>query len=468
MIPSLLALACAPPPAGETRTAPTATDSGGAVPSGTDHTGAPVTAVDDTGAVTVPAPGPFAATLAHLRFGCELINGDTVDRPSANDTHHRFNLLGTDLGVPVVAGSEVFLFFGDTVGYRQIWTWGEDPDSVAHLPLAALEADPSAVCRDLEVLVTPDVPSVAAGVDPSIRRDFAGAAMVAPLGTSVTDFVGDPAGPFPWMPGTFEVPTGGLYQDGRIWLFYAGLVDFGPPIRPTSSYLVRWDPQSSVPTYEIVRPVDALRGGAMGGGFVQVAPVRWGPDLYLFGTGDFRRSGVTLARLPATELATGAGTSFWDGTSFGSDPAVPPVFETDGVGELSVVARESDGLVLALYQRELKNADGWLIENRILLRAAPHPTGPWSEPLTVIDMADPGFQAAHCCTGATCPGERILHCDRAGLYGAYLLPALRVERAADGSIHVEAPFLVSTWDPYNVVTFTAEVDLAPLPASPGR
>lgn len=451
---ALLALlaACAPSPRdpGPSDAVPGGPHTGGA------HTGA-LAATGHTGAA--PPIGPFTPTLTALRFGCEVVNGDAVDQPSANDTHHRFNLMGTDLGVPVVAGDEVFLFFGDTVGYRGIWPWGEDPDSVAHLPLPALRADPTAVCRDLDFLVTPDVPSVAAGFDPSIQRDFAGAAMIAPPGGSVTDYVGDPAGPFPWMPGTFEVPTGALFQDGAVWLFYAGLVDFGPPTRPTASYLARWDPTSALPTYDVVRPLDALGGGAMGGAFVQVAPVAWGPDVYLFGTGAFRRSPVTLARVAAQDLATGDGTTFWDGSTFRATPGVPPVFEADGVGELSVVALEAEGLVLALYQRELRDAEGHLVDNRVLLRAAPHPTGPWSEAVTVIDAADPAFRAAHCCSGATCPGEEVLHCDRAGPYGAYLLPAVQVEVAGDGW-RLEAPFLVSTWDPYNVVTFTATVELA--------
>lgn len=430
--------------------------------SGEAHTAA-LPATGDTG--TPPPTRPFTAALAGLSFGCEVVNGDAVDRPSANDTHHRFNLMGTDLGVPVAADDEVFLFFGDTVGYRGIWTWGEDPDSVAHLPLAALRADPGAVCTDLDFLVTPDDPSVAAGLDPSILRDFAGAAMTAPPGESVSAYVGDPAGPFPWMPGTFEVPTGALFQDGAVWLFYAGLVDFGPPTMPTASYLARWDPAAALPTYDIVRPLDALGGGAMGGAFVQVAPVAWGADVYLFGTGTFRRSPVTLARVAAADLATGAGTAFWDGAAWQAAPGAPPVFETDGVGELSVLGLEAEGLVLALYQRELRDAGGRVTDNRVLLRAAPHPTGPWSEPLTVIDLADPAFRAAHCCSGATCPGDEILHCDRAGLYGAYLLPTPRVEPAADG-LRVEAPFLVSTWDPYNVVTFTATVTLRPGPLPP--
>jgi hypothetical protein len=414
----------------------------------------------DTPEPPAPPPGPYRLTQLDRRFGGELISGDTLQSPTGNDTHHRFNLMGTDLGVPVVHGDRAYLFFGDTVGWRAIWTWGEDPDSVAHLPLAALRADPTAVTRDLTFLVTPDVPSVAAAAYPGVARDFAGAAMIAPPGQPLQDFIADGAGPFPWMPGTFEVPTGALSQDGAIWLFYAGLVDFGPPTRATASYLARFDPGTDVPTYTIVRGLDALQGGAMGGHFIQVAPIRWGGDVYLFGTGAYRRSGVTLAKLPAAALSTGAGTAYWDGAAFVASPAVPPIFEADGVGELSVLALEAEGLVLALYQRELRDPSGWLIDNSVVLRVAPSPTGPWSDAVPLTAMTDPAFQAEHCCARQdACPGAQILHCDRAGLYGAYLLPAVTVTPTAAG-VRLDVPFLASTWDPYNVVMFTSTVDAA--------
>jgi hypothetical protein len=98
-----------------------------------------------------------------------------------------------------------------------------------------------------------------------------------------------------------------------------------------------------------------------------------------------------------------------------------------------------------------------------VLRVAAKPEGPWSEVVTIADMADPAFQAAHCC-GATCPGDQILHCDRAGLYGAYLLPAVTVTPgSAPGSSTLEVPFLASTWDPYGVVLFSTRVAIAPAP-----
>ena len=119
---------------------------------------------------------------------------------------------------------------------------------------------------------------------------------------------------------------------------------------------------------------------------------------------------------------------------------------------------EAASAYVALYQRELRDGGGAIIDNRVVLRVAPAPEGPWSEPVTLIDMADPQFQAAHCC-GGTCPGDQILHCEMAGLYGAYLIPAEKVSTDAGGARELELPFLVSTWDPYNVVLFSAQIRL---------
>jgi hypothetical protein len=145
------------------------------------------------------------------------------------------------------------------------------------------------------------------------------------------------------------------------------------------------------------------------------------------------------------------------------DPTIiEPMFDSDGVGELGGVFVPGPDLFLVMYQRELHDDGGAIVDNRIVLRTASDPTGPWSDALTVIDMADPAFGAAHCC-GATCVGAQILHCDSAGLYGAYVLPYPVVTQTDGGGWALELPFLASTWNPYNVVLFEARVRLHPTP-----
>jgi len=411
------------------------------------------------------AAAEYTATLTDVTFRCKLLSGAFLEDPTANDVQTRFNLKGSDLGIPIVLGEDLHFFFGDTVGYKVIWDFGEDPDSVARVPFASVLRDPSAICDDLDFYVTSDVPSVANGVDPTIERDFAGAFMTPPDGQLVEQYIAQPAGPFANMPGTFEVPSGGLEQDGKAYLFYAGLVQLAPT-RATISYLARWDvPGATQPSYQIVRALDALSGGALGGHFIQIAPVELDGSIHLLGTGDYRHSGVYLARVDAADLEVGAEqaifdpaiASYRDAASITQEQreAIGPIFEVDGVGELSVSYVADAGLLIALYQRELRDGSGNIIDNRVLLRVSASPEGPWSEAVTIIDMADPAFSSSHCC-GATCPGNQILHCDRAGLYGAYVVPAVTFAADEDGGT-LDVPFVVSTWDPYNVVLFSTRV-----------
>jgi hypothetical protein len=66
-------------------------------------------------------------------------------------------VLGTDLGIPVEHGGNVWFFFGDTVGYKAIWPFGEShPDAVAYVDAAAFDADPATACTDLRFLRLPE------------------------------------------------------------------------------------------------------------------------------------------------------------------------------------------------------------------------------------------------------------------------------------------------------------------------
>lgn len=421
----------------------------------------------DTG---TPVPTDWTPSLIDYGLHCKLISDETLEDPTANATHTRFNLRGTDLGIPLVIGDALHLFFGDTTGYREIWPFGEDPDSVAFTDAAAVAADPSVLCDSLDVYVTPDIPSVAADTDPSVLRDFAAGSMTAPPGEMLSDYIGDTAGPFQQIPGSFEVPSGAMTIGDAVYLTWAGQSELMPRPRMHLSYLVRWDPPRELPSYQIVRPLDAFDQGPLGGHFMQIAPVVRGDVVYAFGTGDFRYSGIYLARIPAEAIESGEGTEVFDPESDAwLDPsalspadraAIVPMLESDGVGELSVQWVEGADVYVMLYQRELHGQGGTIEDNRIVLRTSVAPEGPWSDAVTVIDMADPAFREAHCCGPDTCPGQQILHCAVAGLYGAYQLPTPSVSTDGEDLV-LDLAFVASTWNPYNVVLFGTRVRLEP-------
>ena len=93
-----------------------------------------------------------------------------------------------------------------------------------------------------------------------------------------------------------------MIVDGAAYLFYAGRLETVPRYKATLGYLARWDDVGGAPGYQIVRPVDALADGALGGRFIQTAAVVDDGFVWLFGTGDYRASGVSLATGP-TQVA---------------------------------------------------------------------------------------------------------------------------------------------------------------------
>jgi hypothetical protein len=400
----------------------------------------------DGGAPSLPDP-----VLESLDFECKLINDRNLDDPSGNDTHQRVNLRGTDLGIPVAHGSDLYFFFGDTAGDQVIWPMGPEslPDAVGYASATAAQvaADPGVLCTQLRFL---KVNSASGTAD----ADFAGTWMSPPPGQTIGAFVKNPAGPrgqnaFPNMPGDFEVPTGAFSYNGAIYVFYSTVnLD---PLEMRGSYLAKWNAPSrtGLPTYDILYPIDQrfTANGPLRGDFINIAAVVQGDHVLLFGTGLYRQSPVHLARKQLATLGSPGGFERYDAASglwvAGNAPAAPIVAGARA-GELSVRYIPSIGRFVMLDQ-EVNSG------NRIVARFAAAAEGPWSDPVTVALMTDPTFAARHCCSGTDCPGERMIECEHAAFYGTYMLPSVTAN--SDGSFSI--PFVVSTHIPYNVALMTA-------------
>jgi hypothetical protein len=412
---------------------------------------------DDAGAVVATAAP--AVELLDRNFGCKLINRANEYDPTTNQLQTRFNIRGADLGLSLAIGSDLYVFFGDTLGYRAIWSVAE-ADSVARIPLGTVRADLTTLCSQLDFYVTADSRSVASDEDPTVLRDFAAAFIHPPPGEPLSRFVSNAPLGQPNIPGNLEVPSGVLRDRDQTYVFYAsGSVEL-PFTHPTRSFLARWD-DPSTPGYDVVTLLDDLTNGDLGGHFVHISPVHQGDYTYLFGTGLLRLSAIYLARTrdvedPAAYELYDAVAQRWQRAASltQSERAnLAPLAEQTGVGELSAFYEAKLGVFGLLYQRELRNGTGQIVDNRLLARFSSSPEGRWSDAVTVSDMGESEFRAQHCC-GATCVGDEILHCERAGLYAAYALPFISTD---EGVLRV--PYLVSTWDPYNVVLFEADFAL---------
>ncbi len=440
-----LALACGDGPA-------PADDAAGQRPDGPDAAAdlQPDAAGAPDAASALFPPG-YVPTLSELDMRCKLISDRNIDDPTPNDTHHRANLRGTDLGIPVAHGDDLYLFFGDTAGAYTIWPLGPEslPDAVGYaaVPASTVAADPTALCSALRFLRT-------GGATGPVEGDFAGAHMTPPPGRSIAEFIHNPSGPrganlFPNLPGDFEVPSGAFSHGGSIYVFYT--IINHDPFEMRGSYLARWQSPSTagLPNYDILYHVDQRFDGSgpMRGDFINIAALVDGDYVYLYGTGQYRASPVHLARKRLADIDAPGGFERYDaasGTWVAPTAAAAPIVSTPHIGELSV--------------RHFPNIDRYAMldqeasaGNRIAARFAESPEGPWSDPVTVATMSDPAFAARHCCVGTDCSGERLFECNRAGFYGTYMLPNASV--TPDGSVSIS--FTMSTWIPYNVALMTA-------------
>jgi hypothetical protein len=397
-----------------------------------------------------PAPLPIPKLVGSAET-CKLISNTKLEDPAANKAQFRANVTGTDLGIPVEHDGTLYFLFGDTVGFRGIWGFGESPDAVGFslASPAAVAVDPSVLCTNLRFLTLPVQSSVGPSQDSRIERDFAGVHMTPPAGHAIGEYVHNPANTgFPNLPGDFEVPSGAFSYGGSMYVFYT-TVDGA--VQMKGSYLAKWvaPSPSALPAYDILYGIDQrfTANGPLNGDFINIAPLVHGSYVYLYGTGDYRQSAVHLARKALATLGQPGGFERYDATTkswLAPGTPVAPIVPSLANGEMSIRYFPAIGRYMMLNQEQGPAGV------RVIARFSEKPEGPWSD-VVVHDLADPAFKAKYCCTANACLGEQLFHCDRAGFYGTYLLPEVKVQ--PDGSFVVS--YVMSTWDPYNVALMQA-------------
>jgi hypothetical protein len=83
-------------------------------------------AVDEMPTTDGAATEPFEPSLVATTQLCKLLSNRNASDPTANDVQHAANILGADLGIPVVADDRLYLMFGDD-RLRRIWSPAESP-----------------------------------------------------------------------------------------------------------------------------------------------------------------------------------------------------------------------------------------------------------------------------------------------------------------------------------------------------
>lgn len=397
---------------------------------------------NDAGGDAAPGVPDAPLTISSVKIDelCKLLSNRYAGDPTANDVQHRANVLGADLGIPVVHDDRLYVMFGDTIGYSGIWAPEEShPDAVGYgvATASTIAAKPDLLCSGLGVMKLGSTLST----DPSVQADFAAGAMTAPAGHALGEYIHNPAGgsptTFPFLPGDFEVPSGAFSAGDSIYVFYTTVVS-PSQVDMVASYLARWQSPSpdGSPDYQILYAVDERidQSGALHGKFVNVSAETFGDWVYVFGTGAYRASPISIARKRLDTLATPGGFE-----------ELGTVTTTAGYGETSVRYFSDLGLWMLMAEELLPTS------NRIVAYTASSPTGPWSGPLVVADMDDPQFRSTYCCAiDDDCQGAAMFDCDKTGFYGSYLLPGV----IRNGSSFTVA-FTLSSFAPYNVALFAA-------------
>lgn len=187
--------------------------------------------------------------------------------------------------------------------------------------------------------------------------------------------------------------------------------------------------------------------------FVNVSIVRENDVCWVFGTGDYRKSDVFLARVAASDLGDRGAWRYWP--EFRQDETeARPLVDGSAFGELSV--------------RRVPGSEMWWMTMNapaprgIHLRTAKAAAGPWSDPVVIFDPArDRGY--GHCMhqalgvvkfdDGLSEPGREE---EWGGEYGPYLVPEW-CSSPAPGVF--DLVYTLSTWNPYAVRLFRSRVAL---------
>lgn len=249
---------------------------------------------------------------------------------SVNRTQSRWDITGADLGHTFWYRGDLYMVFGDTFGPGGAdWRSNTmarivDPQPATGLRFASMVSDRPGHAEEL----------LASRKKAGVEQTVIPTNSIAVGGRMVLQYMSVRS----WLtPGRWSTNYSGLaYSDdgGRTW---------------TEDKAMGWGPDS---------------------GFAQVAFVRSGPYVYLYGIPAGRFGGARLARVPAAQILDPSAYRYWTGQTWSAaESAAVPIIGAP-VGELSVRWSSSARRWLMMYLDEDRAA--------IVLRSAPGLTGPWS------------------------------------------------------------------------------------------
>ncbi|WP_185961308.1 DUF4185 domain-containing protein [Telmatospirillum sp. J64-1] len=379
-------------------------------------------------APALSVPGDVMVDRTETRKICQ-VTGE-IDRstgePTINLTESRYKFWGTDLGTSFEHDGRLVVLFGDTHA------------------MPGLDRKPD---RDIVAFSDTTNPEDCLALDIPTEADGGFRPMTIPTVDG----------------GPFSVPTAGFSANGAMYVIATS--DKTPHTPMGRSVLAKstnggadFEKKYDLSTSHFINAAAATVDSRKVAGL----PEEMEDAVLLWGSGLYRRSDVRLAALPTDGLDDKAAIRYFAGLDQATGSPIwshleedsAPLFDQPCVGELSVTWNEYLGKWVMLYNCGYP-------KSQILFRTADQPWGPWAESQVLFDASEDN---AFCDfiynretmiqmvsnDGVTCQTISDPHTpDLAGdPYAPFQIA--RFARGEHGS-HSDIYFLMSTWNPYNVV-----------------
>lgn len=331
--------------------------------------------------------------------------------PTINKTESRFGVAGTDLGSSFEHEGKVYFLFGDTNGRSQ----PKGEDSIAFTTDRVLEG-----CLNLQFVTD-------------------GTGNFSPLTVQGISL------------GLWEVPTGGFSAHGAMYVFF--MTDRPRPDALGRSVLARSDDGGH--TFSAVYEASRSKFIEASGRFVTNAelpglPQSEGTGILIWGAGQYRRSDPYLAFVPIEQVEDRTAWKFFAGIEAGqprwssNEAEAASLYNQPCVGEFSVDQNKVTKQWMMLYN--CNNPRG------INLRIAAQPWGIWSDSQVLFN---PRVEDGYCyfihMTWTQRQCDNVNDSGRENSSGGEYAPSIIPRFGSGDSTQTTLYFLMSTWNPYNVV-----------------
>ncbi len=399
----------------------------------------------------VAQPAPVLTWITNSSVKLEQVIGDVDWATGSNTTSQtitRFNIVGTDVSAPFVSGTNLIIFFGDTIGSNVNY---QAADPVAWSTTTSGEQ----------------------GLLLNFYTNSAGSnVFVNPIGISM---------------GANDTPNAGICISNVNYIICNTGADAMLPVTHEHDFseLVTFD-QTNL-TFQTNRTISVLTNG---GHFIINSLHFFGTNVLMFGAGAYRASDIYLATTPVSSYSSGSETYYFTGLTNGQPDwssvetnAVPVVqdnptngpawpFDSPSVGNLSVIYSTNLGLWMMTYDGG-RNTDDRTNYGGIYFSCAAQPWGPWSTPQLIFSPTrDHGFGVFMHNSDYSPPGPVGPTIDPAKhdptnitgtVYEASMIESFT--RITNSTVFIY--YTMATWNPYTVVKMRSAFTINPVidPAS---